>query len=89
MPPIKIYFLSAEVSPFSETYSLASFSRKLTSRIHEKTDVDIIDISGSVIKHIAGYTSGESIDVSTLNSGVYIVRVQTEDAIANLRFIKK
>ncbi|PTB97113.1 hypothetical protein C9994_04400 [Marivirga lumbricoides] len=55
----------------------------------EKTDVDIIDISGSVIKHIAGYTSGESIDVSTLNSGVYIVRVQTEDAIANLRFIKK
>jgi len=41
MPPIKIYFLSAEVSPFSETYALASFSRKLTSRIHEKTDVDI------------------------------------------------
>ncbi len=41
MPPLKLYYLSAEVSPFSETYELASFSRKITSKLHNKTDIDI------------------------------------------------
>ena len=41
MPPIKLYYLSAEVAPFSETYELASFSRRITSRLHAKSDVDI------------------------------------------------
>ena len=41
MPPLKLYYLSAEVAPFSETYELASFSRKITSKLHKKTDIDI------------------------------------------------
>ncbi len=41
MPPLKLYYLSAEVAPFSETYELASFSRKITSKLHDKTDLDI------------------------------------------------
>ena len=41
MPPLKLYYLSAEVAPFSETYQLATFSRKLTNRLHLKTDIDI------------------------------------------------
>ena len=41
MHPLKLYFLSAEVAPFSETYELASFSRKITSKLHEKMDIDI------------------------------------------------
>ena len=41
MPPLKLYYLAAEVAPFSETYQLASFSRKLTNRLHLKTDIDI------------------------------------------------
>ena len=41
MPPLKLYYLAAEVAPFSETYQLASFSRKITSRLHDKVDVDI------------------------------------------------
>ena len=41
MPPLKLYYLSAEVAPFSETYELASFSRKITSKLHDKDDVDI------------------------------------------------
>ena len=41
MPRLKLYYLSAEVAPFSETYELASFSRKITSKLHENTDVDI------------------------------------------------
>ena len=41
MPPLKLYYLSAEITPFSETYELASFSRKISSILHDKTDVDI------------------------------------------------
>ena len=40
-PPLKLYYLSAEVAPFSETYELATFSRKITSKLHDKEDVDI------------------------------------------------
>ena len=42
MPPLKLYYLSAEVAPFSETYELASFSRKITSKLHDKIDIDIL-----------------------------------------------
>ena len=41
MAPLKLYYLSAEVAPFSETYELASFSRKITSKLHDKEDLDI------------------------------------------------
>ena len=41
MAPLKLYYLSAEVAPFSETYELATFSRKITSKLHDKEDVDI------------------------------------------------
>ena len=41
MPPLKLYYLSAEVAPFSGTYQLAPFSRKLTNQLHLKTDIDI------------------------------------------------
>ena len=41
MAPLKIYYLSSEVAPFSGTYDLASFSRKITSRLHDEQDIDI------------------------------------------------
>ena len=41
MAPIKLYYLSAEVAPFADTYELASFSRKFTNCLHLKTDIDI------------------------------------------------
>ena len=41
MTPLKLYYLTAEMVPYYETYRLASFSRKLTNRLHLKTDVDI------------------------------------------------
>jgi len=39
--PKKIYFLSSEVEPFSSTYSLAQFSQKLGSKLHDIPDFDI------------------------------------------------
>jgi len=41
MAPLKLYYLSAEVAPFSETYELATFSRKITTKLHNKEEVDI------------------------------------------------
>ena len=41
MASLKLYYLSAEVAPFSETYELATFSRKITSKLHDKEGIDI------------------------------------------------
>ena len=37
----KIYYLSSEVDPFSNSYSLAEFSSKICSRLHDIEDFDI------------------------------------------------
>ena len=37
----KIFYLSSEVDPFSNTYSLSEFSRKLCSKLHDIPDFDI------------------------------------------------
>ena len=41
MKPLKIYFLSSEIYPFSNTYSLSKFSNQFNSYIHENKEVDI------------------------------------------------
>jgi len=40
-PKKKILFLTSEISPFSETYQLASFSKKFSTLINESEDFDI------------------------------------------------
>ena len=37
----KIYYLSSEVDPFSNTYSLSDFSKKICQRLHDIDDFDI------------------------------------------------
>ena len=39
--PKKIFYLSSEVEPFSNTYSLSGFSKKLCSKLHDIDDFDI------------------------------------------------
>ena len=41
MSQLKVFYLCSELTPFSETYSLASFSNKLTSVLHGKGNYDI------------------------------------------------
>ena len=38
---LKVFYLCSELTPFSESYSVASLSNKLTSVIHEKDNYDI------------------------------------------------
>ena len=41
MDKLKVFYLCSELTPFSESYSLASFSKRLTSVLHEKDNYDI------------------------------------------------
>ena len=41
MKPLKIFYLSSEIHPFSNTYSLAKFSKLFGSYLNEKQDIDI------------------------------------------------
>ena len=38
---LKIYFLSSEIAPFSETYSLSTFSKEFSIILNNNKDVDI------------------------------------------------
>ena len=38
---LKIYYLSSEISPFSNTYQLSKFSKELNSLLNESKDIDI------------------------------------------------
>ncbi len=39
--PKKIYYLSSEVDPFSNTYNLSEFSKRVCTRLHDIQDFDI------------------------------------------------
>jgi len=41
MSQLKLFYLSAEIAPFCETYPLANFSRKFTNHLNLKSDIDI------------------------------------------------
>lgn len=46
----------------------------------------ILDMSGRVLK--SEKTDNKNIDISYFNKGVYIIKVETKEGIANLKFIK-
>ncbi len=41
MAPLKVFYLTAEILPFCETYKLATFTRKVTSIFHDNPDIDV------------------------------------------------
>lgn len=52
------------------------------------TKMNIIDFSGKLIQSISNPNS-KSIDVSSLNQGIYILEIYSENNILNTRFIKE
>lgn len=46
-------------------------------------DVSILSISGSTVYHNSNFESGQSIDLSTLSSGPYVLRVKAEKGLFN------
>lgn len=51
-------------------------------------EVEIIDISGKVVRHISE-ANIKSIDVSMLNKGLYILKVNSEATVSTTQFIKQ
>ena len=41
MAPLKLFYLTSELTPFSQTNNLAIFSRKISTILHNKDDIDI------------------------------------------------
>ena len=56
----------------------------------EKADLTILNLQGQTIihKNIANIQI-ENIDVSHLNSGVYLIRIKEGDKISNTKFVKR
>ena len=52
------------------------------------TKIDILDLSGKVIKSVS-HNNSKTIDVSELQQGVYVLKVYTQTAVSNTRFIKQ
>jgi ELWxxDGT repeat protein len=52
------------------------------------TELNIFDLSGKLVKSRTKHT-GKSIDVSGLQQGLYILKVQTKKGISAIRFIKQ
>ena len=50
--------------------------------------ISILDVEGR-IKHSFSKWSGGSLDLGTLSDGVYVLRIQTNEGILNLRFCKQ
>ncbi|MDO5972959.1 LamG-like jellyroll fold domain-containing protein [Flavivirga jejuensis] len=48
-------------------------------------EINVFDITGKAIIK----TSGNSVDMSSLNSGLYIVKVREDNKVANLKILKK
>jgi hypothetical protein len=62
-------------------------SSKLTIELEEViSSISIFDAMGNVIQ--ANLTSSNSIDVSELSNGVYVLQVETEKGVARQKFIK-
>jgi hypothetical protein len=66
-----------------------SSSKLILSLPNSETNLDVFDVLGKKIltKQLSGFTS--SIDVSKWNSGVYLVRVTSNDRIQTKRFVKQ
>jgi ELWxxDGT repeat protein len=52
------------------------------------SQINIMDLSGKIVESISNMTSN-SIDVSNLETGVYILAVYSHNGVANTRFIKQ
>ena len=55
---------------------------------NQATQINILNVSGQVVQSIVN-NNVKSIDVSGLNQGIYILKIQTEHGISMNRFVKK
>ena len=54
-----------------------------------KANISILNIEGQVKKNITTNTNKTNIDISSLSSGIYFIKVQSENGIVTKKFIKQ
>jgi hypothetical protein len=90
---IKYSNLNVGLNSLDENSTIVLYPNPVNSDLHvvsnntEITGVEIIDLTGKVIRSIHNNTN--SIDVSDLNQGVYILSVHAQNGISNTRFVKQ
>lgn len=63
-------------------------SDRLTIECVPKSDVEIIDIEGQILKRLNTKNIHTTVDISNLLSGIYIIKVKSERGITVKKFIK-
>ncbi|MFY0606992.1 MAG: T9SS type A sorting domain-containing protein [Cyclobacteriaceae bacterium] len=56
---------------------------------NEAVSLEVLDLSGRVIRHSAGYYGEKQIDLAQLEAGLYIVKIYTPKGVVSRRVIKK
>lgn len=66
-----------------------SFGSVQLSHPYDAAKVSIFDISGKTVLSIENYTSGNTIDLGNMNSGIYFIQLQHENAIKSQKLVLK
>jgi hypothetical protein len=64
-------------------------ANKLTIECPKQATIEILNMQGQLIRVVTARSYNETIDVSTLSNGVYIVEVKTEKRMEVRKFIKE
>jgi Secretion system C-terminal sorting domain len=53
--------------------------------------IDVLDVQGKIVKSIqvSGITGNYSLDMNALESGIYVVRISTEESVQEVRVVKQ
>jgi hypothetical protein len=83
----------SSINETQNTYSIKIFpnpsSTKFTISVSQKSEIEILNIEGQIIKSITADENTATIDVSGFAKGMYFVKVKTEKGIAVKKFIKE
>ena len=60
----------------------------ITVIAHQKSEIEILNIEGQIIFKIYSENKETSIDIANLSSGIYIIKVKTDQDVATKKFIK-
>ncbi len=86
---VTIYLSSAAVTASAKNHELKIYPNPASSFVnveahHQVVAVSVYDLSGKEMIH----TTESSVDLSALNTGMYIIRVETEACVISRRLIK-
>jgi parallel beta-helix repeat protein len=77
------------IAPFLMSIYPNPATNNITIEIPQKSEIEILNINGQIIKTIYNNNTKTTIDLENLSSGVYIIKAKTDRGIAMKKFIKE